>query len=244
MATTLDNHSGLQFTSGAVDYIGLNALEHEDGVGTIWSAIPKNHDLDTGPVTPVIVLAPDVVTPVRRFRPITRMCGQILLFAGNIEPDFWAFCDGRLMLISANRGLYEIIGTRYGGNGITTFGIPDLRGRIPIGHGAGPGLTTRALGEEGGTESVILDESQIPAHEHELQAQDLPATQDQPAGNVIAQTSARDAFRRDLTGPAILDSGSIGTTGSGAPHANIQPCLVLQYIICIGDEEAEPFEEV
>lgn len=82
------------------------------------------------------------------------LLGEIKLFAGNFEPPGWAFCDGRLMAISDHPALFELMGTTYGGDGRTTFGLPDMRGRVPVGKGAGPGLTNRKLGEEGGTENI------------------------------------------------------------------------------------------
>src|SRR5262245_29652358 len=106
--------------------------------------------------------------------------GEIRLFAGNFAPRGWRFCDGGLLPIAENDALFNLLGTTYGGDGVSTFALPDLRGRVAIGQGTGPGLTNRPLGEPGGTESVTLVLGQCPAHTHQLFATNAPATTASP----------------------------------------------------------------
>lgn len=153
------------------------------------------------------------------------------MFAGNIEPAGWLFCDGRLLPISEHLALFSILGNSYGGNGLTTFGLPDLRGRVPMGKGAGPGLTNRRLGEEPGAESVILDVTQMPSHDHTLRATNSSATRTQPAGNVLATASTPQYLNASTS--VVMGPDSIGASGSNAPHANVQPSSVLSFIIAI-----------
>ena len=159
------------------------------------------------------------------------LLGEIKLFAGNFEPPGWLFCDGRLLAIRDHLSLFSILGNAYGGDGRNTFGLPDLRGRVPMGKGAGAGLTNRKLGEEPGAESVILDVSQLPSHDHTLEGTNSAATQNQPAGNVLATASTQQYINASTS--VVMGAGSIGATGSDAPHANIQPSSVLSFIIAI-----------
>jgi microcystin-dependent protein len=157
--------------------------------------------------------------------------GEIKLFAGNFEPPGWLTCDGRLLAIRDHESLFEILGNSYGGDGRTTFGLPDLRGRVPMGVGAGPGLTNRRLGEEPGAESVVLDVTQLPSHDHTLRATNSSATQTQPAGNVLARASTPQYLNAATS--VLMGSDAIGASGSNAPHANVQPSTVLRFIIAI-----------
>ena len=168
------------------------------------------------------------------------LLGEIKMFSGNFEPPGWLFCDGRLMLISEHTALFEIVGNSYGGNGLTTFGIPDLRGRVPMGTGAGVGLTNRNLGQEPGAETVILDVTQLPAHDHSLQATNSSATQNQPSNNILATASTAQYL--NATHSVDMGSDAIGSSGSDAPHANIQPSSVLNFIIAIAGRS--PRDEV
>ncbi len=159
------------------------------------------------------------------------LLGEIRLFSGNFEPPGWLFCDGRLLPIRDHTALFEIVGNSYGGDGLTTFGLPDLRGRVPMGQGAGPGLTNRNLGDEPGAESVVLDVTQLPSHDHTLRATNSAATQTQPSGNVLA-TSATPQYLNAGTS-VVMGTDAIGASGSNAPHANVQPSTVLSFIIAI-----------
>jgi microcystin-dependent protein len=162
--------------------------------------------------------------------------GEIRLFAGNFAPVGWAICDGSVLSIAQNTALFSILGTMYGGDGISTFGLPDLRGRVPIGAGAGSGLTTRQQGDKGGAESVTLSVSQLPAHTHTvtLAADSTVATTDRPANSIPARSAgAIPAYGK--TSNASLASGSAvaGSTGDGSPVPTMQPFSCITYIIAL-----------
>lgn len=158
--------------------------------------------------------------------------GEIRLYAGNTEPgENWVTCDGRLMAISGNEPLFEVIGNTYGGDGRTTFGLPDLRGRVPMGVGAGPGLTNREIGQELGSESVVLAIANLPSHDHSLRGTNSAATQTSPSGNILA-TNGGSAQYLGAAASVTMGSGSIGATGSNSPLSIIQPASVLRFIIC------------
>ena len=168
------------------------------------------------------------------------LLGEIKLFSGNFEPPGWMFCDGRLLPIRDHIALFEIVGNSYGGDGLTTFGLPDLRGRVPMGQGAGPGLTNRDLGREVGAEAVVLDVTQLPSHDHTLRATNSSATQTQPAGNVLARAATPQYLNASTS--VVMGSDSIGNSGSNAPHANVQPSSVLSFIIAVAGRS--PRDEV
>ena len=111
------------------------------------------------------------------------------MFAGNFAPRAWAYCDGQLLAISQNDALFSLLGTIYGGDGRTTFGLPDMRGRVPVHEGTGPGLSERRLGSKGGGENVTLTANQIPSHTHTLRAAGQPATGGDPDGSIPAQST-------------------------------------------------------
>jgi microcystin-dependent protein len=153
--------------------------------------------------------------------------GEIRLFAGNFAPAGWAFCNGALLAISENETLFQLIGTTYGGDGESTFGLPDLQSRVPIHQGNG-----HVLAEAAGVESVTLTVQQIPAHTHPLTATSAPGTTNTPAGNLLAQTSSVTPYIND-TPSATMAAGSIAQTGGSQPHDNTQPFLCVSYIISL-----------
>lgn len=160
------------------------------------------------------------------------------MFAGKIPPSGWAFCDGQLLAISQNDILFQVFGTRYGGNGTTTFGLPDLRGRVPVhaGGGAGPGLSERGLGETGGAETATIAEDELPAHTHAAPVSDETATRDAPAGALPARLpSAAPVYAQgtplNYTGP--MADGTLGTAGSTQAHDNVQPFLCIQFMVAL-----------
>ena len=156
-----------------------------------------------------------------------------MAFAGEFEPDGWMTCDGRLLQIRDYLSLYALLGSAYGGDGLTTFGIPDLRGRVPMGSGAGPGLTNRNVGERPGAEAVILDVTQLPAHSHELRASNRSANERDPTGAALSR-GFRKMYSRS-SASVTLGTDSVSSVGSNAPHANMQPFSVINFIICVGD---------
>jgi microcystin-dependent protein len=153
--------------------------------------------------------------------------GELRMFAGNFAPAGWMFCDGSLLPISENETLFVLIGTTYGGDGESTFALPDLRGRIPIHQGNG-----FILAETGGAEEVTLTVNQIPSHTHPVIATTAVANQSSPANNVLAQSTAADLYIED-TATAALASSAVGATGGSQPHTNFQPYLCIDYIISL-----------
>jgi microcystin-dependent protein len=168
----------------------------------------------------------------------TPFIGQIVLFAGNFAPRGWQYCQGQLLSISQNTALFSILGTTYGGNGQTTFGLPDLRSRVPVGTGQGAGLSPYILGEMTGVENVSLIASQMPAHNHAVQVSSGEADTANASNNYLA--GANGAFGPDQitvntyngSPSTTLGVNSISVAGGSQPHTNIQPSLGLNYIIC------------
>ncbi|MDX9753525.1 MAG: tail fiber protein [bacterium] len=158
--------------------------------------------------------------------------GQIMPWAPNFAPMYWAFCDGSLLSLAQNQALYALIGTMYGGNGTTNFALPDLRGRVIVGAGQGSGLTNRSLGEKGGLESVTLTVNQLPVHNHEFRvaASSGRATTDNPVGNVPARA---DMDLYAASGALTQKNWASSPAGGGTPVSVMQPYLVLNYIICL-----------
>lgn len=157
--------------------------------------------------------------------------GEIRMFAGNFAPAGWEMCEGQLLPISENETLFNLIGTTYGGDGQSTFALPDLRGRLPIHQGQGSGLTNRTLAETGGVEQVTLTVSQIPAHNHPfLASADLPAGSS-PDNNLTGQAAAK--FYRTGTTNLALNPSSISSVGGSQPHDNFQPYLCVNFIISL-----------
>jgi microcystin-dependent protein len=149
------------------------------------------------------------------------------MFAGNFAPAGWMFCEGQLLPISENETLFVLIGTTYGGDGESTFALPDLRGRIPIHQGNG-----FILAETGGVEQVTLTVSQIASHTHPLNATTSVANQSSPSNNLMAQSTAADLYIED-TATAGLASSAITPTGGSQPHTNFQPYLCVDFIISL-----------
>jgi microcystin-dependent protein len=152
--------------------------------------------------------------------------GEIRMFAGNFPPAGWAFCEGQLIPISENDALFTLIGTTYGGDGQSTFALPDLRGRLPVHMGGG-----FVLGESSGTETVTLTPSQIPSHTHTVLASDDIPTQSSPSNNVTGQAAAK--FYRAGNPTVSLNAGSVSITGGSQPHDNFQPYLCINFIISL-----------
>ena len=147
--------------------------------------------------------------------------GEIRMFAGNFAPRGWAFCDGQLLAVSQNDALFSLLGTIYGGDGRTTFGLPDLRGRIPIHAGTGPGLSPRRLGAKGGAENVTLTVNQMPSHNHGLRASADPTTTPNPQDSVLGEATADRIYAS--SGDVTLNNLSISNVGGSQAHNNMQP---------------------
>lgn len=152
--------------------------------------------------------------------------GEIRMFAGNFAPAGWMFCEGQLLPISENETLFQLIGTTYGGDGQSTFALPDLRGRIPIHQGNG-----FILAETGGAEEITLTTNQIPIHNHAMLAtNDIPTLAD-PANNLLGQAAAK--FYRAGAPTLTLSPQSLGPSGGSQPHTNFQPYLCIDFIISL-----------
>ncbi|MEO8362249.1 MAG: tail fiber protein [Vicinamibacteria bacterium] len=157
--------------------------------------------------------------------------GEIRMFGGNFAPRGWSFCDGSLQSIAQNSALFALLGTTYGGDGSTTFGLPDLRGRVPVHMGQGPGLSPRTIGESAGTETVALTTTQLPSHAHVPRGQSTIGTQASPAGAVWAVAGQ---LRYSAGAPNVtLDPGSGGASGGAQPHENMVPFLAVSFIIAL-----------
>jgi microcystin-dependent protein len=157
--------------------------------------------------------------------------GQITLFAGNFAPRGWAFCDGQELSIAQNTALFSILGTTYGGNGQTTFRLPDLRGRVPVHEGQGPGLTNRSLGETGGGEQMQLEVSHMPAHVHPIRATTTTATSTIPTNRVLAAPPGTNIYGTNANTP--MAGGMSRPVGGGQHHNNMQPWQCINYIIAL-----------
>ena len=176
------------------------------------------------------------------------LIGEIKLFAGNFAPRSWAFCEGQLLAISQNSALFSILGTTYGGDGRTTFALPDLRGRAPIGPRTGPGLSPHTLGQRSGTETNNLNTTQLPSHNHTAtgttKASNAVGTTNNPEGKVLATGKAvvdrstsydaniyADAANANMAANDV--SVTVSNTGGNIPINNMQPYLATNYIIAL-----------
>lgn len=151
--------------------------------------------------------------------------GEIRMFAGNFAPQYWSFCDGSVLSISENEVLFTLLGTTYGGDGVTTFALPDLRGRVPVHQGNGT-----ALGQSAGTESVTLNGQQLPIHSHTLMGTSASATATAPGGQLLASVSSGEVYINDTPG-AALNAASLSGSGGSQPHENRMPFQAINYII-------------
>jgi microcystin-dependent protein len=159
--------------------------------------------------------------------------GEIRMFGGNFAPSGWAMCQGQLIAISENDTLFQLIGTTYGGDGQSTFALPDLQGRVPIHQGQGPGITQNyTIGEKAGVENVTLTTGQLPVHTHSLLASTNNALNTSPTNNVLAAGITTKMYTEDVANQA-MNAGAITPVGGSQPHDNMQPFLVLTFIISL-----------
>jgi len=152
--------------------------------------------------------------------------GEIRMFAGNFAPAGWMFCEGQLLPISENETLFQLLGTTYGGDGQSTFALPDLRGRIPIHQGS-----SFILAETGGAEEITLTVNQIPAHGHPLLGSNSAANGVEPIGQILA-IALQDLYKEDLTA-VNLNPQAVTQVGGSQPHTNFQPYLCVDFIISL-----------
>ena len=157
--------------------------------------------------------------------------GEIKMVAFDFAPRDWAICDGQLLPISQNQTLYSLLGTTFGGDGMTTFALPDLRGRVPVHTDDSAGISQ---GRRGGPEAVLLNPDTMPAHTHPVQASTNEADQRDPTGGILASTSEED---REIYGPATnlvpMKPAAVTSVGGGQPHDNMQPYLTVNFCISL-----------
>jgi len=163
--------------------------------------------------------------------------GEIRMFAGNFAPRQWAYCDGQLLAISQNNALFSLLGTTYGGDGRTTFALPEMRGRLPVHHGTGSGLSNRPLGLRFGEENVTLNTNQMPNHRHTYNASTNIANSPNPGNDVLASQDDGDlpyaAQPAEPTNLQNMNSQTLAMAGGGQPHNNMMPYLSISFIICL-----------
>ena len=163
----------------------------------------------------------------------TPYIGEIRMFAGNFAPSGWAKCEGQLLSIAQNAALFSILGTTYGGDGQTTFGLPDLRGRVPLGPGTGPGLSPRSLGQKSGNETNTMSVAQMPAHSHTINAVIADGNQSTPTGNLLAGTKLLDPEYSNASNTTTMNSAMVGNTGNSQSINNMQPYQSVTFIIAL-----------
>jgi microcystin-dependent protein len=160
---------------------------------------------------------------------------EIRIFGFNFAPTGWATCDGQILPLSQNTALFSLLGTTYGGNGASNFALPDLQGRAPMHPGQGPGLSLRDLGEEGGTETVGLLQSEIPAHIHTLQAANFVGQVQTPTSTtVLARSGGGNAYQSNATQNLVpMSPQALAPAGGSQPHNNMQPYLTFTFCIAL-----------
>lgn len=159
---------------------------------------------------------------------------EIRIFGFTFPPLGWAICDGQLLSVSQNQALYSIISNIYGGDGRNTFALPNIQGRMPLHKGQGPGLTPFSLGEFGGSSSVVLQESQLPAHEHIVTTGYDKSDTNTPAYNTyMGQSVGTPAYNTASTPTVQMSDSALSPTGQNHPHQNMQPYLPMLFCICV-----------
>jgi microcystin-dependent protein len=162
-----------------------------------------------------------------------KFVAEIRMFAGNFAPTGWALCNGQLMPISQNTALFSLLGTFYGGDGKSTFALPNLQGASPMHQGQGQGLSPRFLGEQGGTQFVTLIQSEMPIHNHQIFGGDVTANVNSPANAFWAGSDVLRQYTNAPTPGKIMAFNAIGISGASLPHNNMQPYLVLTFLIAL-----------
>lgn len=167
--------------------------------------------------------------------------GEIRMFAGTFAPQGWLFCAGQSLDIGSNNALYSLIGTTYGGNGVSTFNLPDLRGRIPVGQGSGPGLTQRQIGQSGGEETHTLNSAEIPLHGHGVVVSGGPSSVITPGPTVLYGAVTPNGSIQGLytappppvVTPVQMSTSAVSSAGNSQPHGNDMATLTINFIIAL-----------
>lgn len=158
---------------------------------------------------------------------------EIRIVGFNFVPSGWALCNGQLLPLSQNTALFALLGTTYGGNGKSNFALPDLQGRAPMQPGQGPGLSLRDLGEQGGSATVTLLASEVPAHNHFIRAANAAGDINIPTGNVLARSTNASIYSASNTPMVQLNPLALTPAGGSLPHNNMQPYLTMSFIIAL-----------
>jgi microcystin-dependent protein len=161
--------------------------------------------------------------------------GEIRIFGGNFAPNGWALCNGQILQISQNTALFSLLGTQFGGNGTSNFALPNLQGSVPVGQGSGAGLSPRDIGETGGEQNVTLLQATMASHFHQMSGAATSASSVTPGPTMaLAQPPAiAPIYQTSLGSPATLNVGAVPPSGGSQPHNNLQPFLVLNFIIAL-----------
>ena len=159
--------------------------------------------------------------------------GEIRIFAGSFAPQGYALCDGQLLAINQNDALFSLFGTIYGGDGRTTFGLPDLRGRLAMHMGSGPGLTPRPIGQKSGAETATVSAAQVPHHSHNMVANEQQADRDVALNNVLAETSPQFSYLANTNPNQNMGIATGPSTGGNASHNNIMPFQGINFIVAL-----------
>ena len=178
----------------------------------------------------LLIMAMLIVLSTKKSYSQDPFIGEIRIFAGNFAPKGWAFCSGQILPISQNTALFSLLGTTYGGNGSSTFALPNLNGRVPIHPSQGPGLSYYDLGEVGGSETVTLTTANLPAHNHTIPASTISGTTSVPTNAVPANTLNTDKEYASSSNTTMMETGS---AGSDVPVNIQQPYISLNYIIAL-----------
>ncbi len=165
--------------------------------------------------------------------PAEPFIGEIALYPYNFAPRGWAFCNGQILSIAQNTALFSLLGTTYGGNGQTTFALPDLRGRVPLSSGQGPGLSNYDLGQTGGDESVTLNPAEMPAHNHLVAVHNNSGNYARPNDRVPGRLSGGTTGYAAAGNGSYMHPSTLSVLGGGQPHTNVQPYLTLNYCIAL-----------
>jgi microcystin-dependent protein len=158
--------------------------------------------------------------------------GEIRMVGFSFAPRGWAFCAGQLLPISQNDALYALVGTIYGGDGVNTFKLPDLRGRLPINQGQGPGLSSYVIGQASGAEGVTLLTTQIPIHSHSISTASGGTRSSNPSGNLLGSGEA-DIYTHDATSGVVMSPSALAANGGTQPHENMQPFICVNFVIAL-----------
>lgn len=165
----------------------------------------------------------------------TPFVGQITMGGWSFAPRGWALCDGQLLSVSQNDALFSLLGTFYGGDGRTTFGLPDMRGRLPMHQGSGAGLTPRQIGQKFGSETATVSSAQLPSHTHSLQGRNAAAATRDPANNMLANSAGPTYVNQAPDGDQKAGAvGAVRATGpTGTAHNNLMPSLCITFVIAL-----------